>query len=212
MTELPTPVRVQWFQRVTHGGTPLRWTRERPADRLHLHAVSIPLDEAWFERVVNETHHGLRSAIAAMGVPVADVDDVAQEVYVDLSRQPERVPPGIDIRRWLHGMARNCSYEYFRRRSRQHAHFVAMAEHLAQVPQEQVVPEPVLEVDALKRCLERLRPEQRMLLDAHYKDGRPIAELADEHQRMATAMHMVFARLREVLRRCIERHALQEAK
>jgi RNA polymerase sigma factor (sigma-70 family) len=172
--------------------------------------VDIPSHDYWFEQVVRETHHGLRSAIASMGVPVEDVDDVAQEVYLDLATAPERLPPGVELKRWLHGMARNCAYEYFRRRSRQHRRLVAMAGLLEQAA-DPVVTEPVPAVDALMRCLQRLQPNQRRLLEQHYRDGRPIAELANEEGRMATAMHMVFSRLRDVLRRCIERESVVEA-
>ena len=164
--------------------------------------MTAPEEDPWFEQVVRETHYRLRLTIAGMGVPIADVDDVAQEVYLDLSRGRERIPPGVDIAQWLHGMARNCSYEYFRRHSRQHRRLVAMAELLDWSHSEE--PPSVPSVDALNQCLERLRPEQRELLEAHYRHGRSIAELAQEHQRMATAMHMVFARLREILKRCIQ--------
>ena len=164
---------------------------------------ATPADDArWFDQVVRETHYRLRLTIAGMGVPISDVDDVAQEVYLDLSRSRARIPAGVDIAQWLHGMARNCSYEYFRRHTRQHKRLVAMAELLELTPSEETPSVPA--VDALTQCLERLRPEQRELLEAHYRHGRSIAELALEHKRMATAMHMVFARLREILKRCIQ--------
>lgn len=164
-----------------------------------------PESDQWFEALVRDTHHALRSAIAGMGVPVADVDDVAQEVYVDFARERERMPAGIEARRWLLGMARNCSYEYFRRRRRHHQHLIAIAEALAQDPAAATdadeEPEPA--VLALRACLGRLRPEQRALLEAHYRDGQPIRELARLHQRLETTMHMIVARLRDVLRRCL---------
>jgi RNA polymerase sigma factor (sigma-70 family) len=163
--------------------------------------------ESWFDDVVRDTHYWMRVTIAGMGVPSEDVDDVTQEVYLDLSRQRHRIPEGVEIRRWLHGMARNCSYEYFRRHSRQHKRLVAMAQ-LLEVSQPDELPNVPASIDALTACMEQLRPEQRELLEAHYRHGRPIAELALEQQRMATAMHMVFARLREVLRRCIQRVAI----
>jgi len=81
---------------------------------------------------------------------------------------------------------------------------------LLEVSQVDEAPQAPAEIDALTACMQRLRPEQRELLEAHYRDGRPIAELALEQQRMATAMHMVFARLREVLRRCIQRLELAQ--
>ena len=63
--------------------------------------MNRPLSHEQFERIVQETHHQLRAQIAGMGVPADAVDDVAQEVYLDLARQSERVPEGLEIGRWL---------------------------------------------------------------------------------------------------------------
>jgi RNA polymerase sigma-70 factor, ECF subfamily len=56
---------------------------------------------------------------------------------------------------------------------------------------------------ALARCLQRLDSPQRRLLDAYYRDARPIAELASESRRSVDAVHMVLVRLRAALKRCI---------
>ncbi|MBA2480156.1 MAG: sigma-70 family RNA polymerase sigma factor [Planctomycetes bacterium] len=156
-----------------------------------------------FERILAETQGQVRAYIAGMGVPVAEVDDVAQEVYLDFWRQPERMPAGVAPLQWLRGVARNCCYEHFRRRAPRSAHLVRIAELL------DVAAEPPSAVDqdqrlaALRHCLSRLDSAQRDLLDAYYRDGRGIAELAADSRRSADAVHMVLVRLRGALRRCI---------
>jgi RNA polymerase sigma-70 factor (ECF subfamily) len=163
-------------------------------------------DDARFERILRETQGLIRAHIAGMGVPVDEVDDVAQEVYLDFARHPERIPPDVEVLRWLRGMARNCSYEYFRRRARQAKHLTAIAELLADPePQPPAVEtgEHDAEVEALRRCLDRLNQPHRALIEGYYRDGRPAAQLAEEHGRSVGAVHMVLSRLRDTLRRCL---------
>ena len=165
--------------------------------------MNRPLSHEQFERIVKETHLQLRAQIAGMGVPADAVDDVAQEVYLDLARQSERVPEGLEIGRWLRGMARNCSYEYFRRNARQPQRLTEIANLLGE---ESDQAEPLDESRALtdlRLCIEQLHPSHRRLINDYYLAERSVNELADEHGRSVGAVHMVLSRLREVLRRCM---------
>ncbi len=162
-----------------------------------------PDPRARFEAILAETQGQVRAYIAGMGVAVSEVDDVAQEVYLDLWRQPERLPDGVAPLQWLRGVARNCCFEHFRRRARHGSHLVRVAELLEAAQESQPTAEPEDRLVALKRCLQRLDRGQRTLLDAYYRDSRPIAELAGESRRSIDAVHMVLVRLRGALRRCI---------
>ena len=63
-----------------------------------------------FNEIVRETHPHIRAYIAGMGVPRHDVDDIAQDVYVELYRFFDRVPPNVTPKQWLKGIARwSCS-------------------------------------------------------------------------------------------------------
>jgi RNA polymerase sigma-70 factor (ECF subfamily) len=162
-------------------------------------------DDAGFERLLRATHDTIRAHIAGMGVPSDHVDDVAQEVYLDYARHPERRPVDVEPLRWLRGMARNCSHEYFRRHSRQAAHLSAIAGLLAPPAADEAPDAETQEtlLQALQRCLGRLPAAQRALIESHYRDGRPVAELAAEQGRTPGALHMALARLREALRHCM---------
>ena len=168
-------------------------------------AAPTPDDER-FERILRETQGQVRAHIAGMGVPVEDVDDVAQEVYLDFARHPDRVPAEVEVLRWLRGMARNCSFEYFRRRARQAKHLAAIADLLSEPEPEPHVEQEIIhdaQVEALQRCLERLNQPHRALIEGFYRDGRAATELAEEHGRSVGAVHMVLSRLRDSLRRCL---------
>ena len=59
--------------------------------------------------------------------------------------------------------------------------------------------------EALDRCLQKLKPEQRDLLREHYLAGRAVRELSGRTGRSESAVKMTLLRLREQLSACIER-------
>jgi RNA polymerase sigma-70 factor (ECF subfamily) len=59
--------------------------------------------------------------------------------------------------------------------------------------------------EALARCMHKLKPEQRGILNAHYLTGRTIREIATTMQRSESAVKMTLLRLREQLSACIQR-------
>src|SRR5436853_1750434 len=71
-----------------------------------------------FDLIVRETQAHIRAYIAGLGVPRHDVDDVAQDVFVELYRFFDKIPENIPPKQWLKGIARNLCMNYFRRTSR----------------------------------------------------------------------------------------------
>ena len=59
--------------------------------------------------------------------------------------------------------------------------------------------------EALGACLQKLKQDQRDLLQEHYIAGRTIRELSSAAGRSESAVKMIFLRLREQLSACIER-------
>ena len=73
----------------------------------------------WITTTLSATQSpNIRAYIAGMGVPRHDVDDVAQDVYMELYRFFDRMPAEVQPRQWLKGIARNLCLNYFRRNSR----------------------------------------------------------------------------------------------
>src|SRR5438105_6834675 len=77
-----------------------------------------PAEPFDFDRVVHESQAHIRAYIAGLGVPRHDVDDVAQDVFVELYRFSGNIPENIPPKQWLKGIARNLCMNYFRRTSR----------------------------------------------------------------------------------------------
>lgn len=59
--------------------------------------------------------------------------------------------------------------------------------------------------EALGTCLQKVKPEQRDLLQEHYITGRSVRELSGATGRSESAVKMILLRLREQLSACIER-------
>ena len=78
-------------------------------------ATNTKLD---FDAVLAETHARIRAYIAGMGIARHEVDDVAQEVYLEFYKSLEKMPEDLAPERWLKGIARNLCLNHIRRCAR----------------------------------------------------------------------------------------------
>src|SRR5215475_14703060 len=124
-----------------------------------------------FDAIVRETQAHIRAYIAGLGVPRHDVDDIAQDVYIELYRFSNKIPAEVPPKQWLKGIARNLCMNYFRRTSRrQRLQREALVEIFlrAEKKQSAVLSEgPVRR--ALDGCYEKLSPESQRLLALRYE-------------------------------------------
>jgi RNA polymerase sigma-70 factor (ECF subfamily) len=164
-----------------------------------------PGDGFDFDGVVRETQAHIRAYIAGLGVPRHDVDDVAQDVYVELYRFSDRIPPEIPVRQWLKGIARNLCMNYFRRTSRrQRLQREALIEIFLRAERDQatVLSEgPVRQ--ALDGCCEKLSPESQRLLALRYGEELPSHQIAERVDSTAEAVRIALFRIRTALKACI---------
>ena len=153
---------------------------------------------------VERTQRSLRSYIAALGVPLYAVDEIAQDAYVTYFRQGERRPIHIEPETWIRGIARNHTLHFFRSNARNRVDMQRLVNHLAVVADEQ---EPDANGDrrsqALKCCIGKLPERMRMLLDWRYRDGLDTDEVARRMQTSRASIHVGLQRTREKLRECI---------
>jgi RNA polymerase sigma-70 factor (ECF subfamily) len=165
-----------------------------------------------FDAVVRETQAHIRAYIAGMGVPRHDVDDIAQDVYVEFYRFSDRIPPGVQIKQWLKGIARNLSLNYFRRTGRrQRLQREALVEILLRAEQDFASPlseGPVRR--ALDGCCEKLGPESRRLLALRYEQELPSQTIAERLQSTAEAVRVALFRVRASLKQCIAKSLAAE--
>jgi RNA polymerase sigma-70 factor (ECF subfamily) len=166
---------------------------------------------AGFMAVLEATQDRLRSYVAGMGVPLADVDDLAQEVYLVFYREQDRRPPDVEPLAWLRGIARHRCGDYFRARGRAQRHW----EEIGRLLEEQASPlerapsdEPLLA--ALGRCLEKLPERYQQMLRWYYQEDASADEIGRRLRRSAGAIRVAILRLRQTLRACLAENAAEE--
>jgi RNA polymerase sigma-70 factor (ECF subfamily) len=165
-----------------------------------------------FDAVLRETQPHIRAYIAGMGVPRHDVDDIAQDVYVELYRFSDRIPADVPPKQWLKGIARNLCLNYFRRTSRRQR---LQREALLQIfLNAERMGEAALSEGPVRRaldvCCDKLSPESQRLLSLRYEQELPSHVIAERLQSSAEAVRVALFRIRTVLKACIGKSLASE--
>lgn len=166
-----------------------------------------------FEEVVRTTQVRIRAYIAGMGIAQHAVDDVAQDVYIELYRCLDKIPEGVEIERWLKGIARNLCLNHIRRVSRRgRLHREALAEILARTKTETDRSAIDLSLEtALEGCCKRLPDRSRQILVLRYTEDLASAAIAEMMNMSAEAVRVALHRIRVQLKKCINLKLAQEA-
>lgn len=171
-----------------------------------------PVNQAEFDQIVRDTHTYVRAFIAGMGVSRSDVDDLAQDVYIELYKNFDRVPADATPLAWLKGIARNLCLSHFRKNSRRaRLHREALADLLART--ETPLETSLVECDvreALTRCYEKLPDKSQKLLVMCYQEKMTSAAMAEALASTAEAIRIALFRIRGSLKECITRSLAAE--
>ena len=157
------------------------------------------------DAILEQTQSQVRSYIAALGVALSDVDDIAQEVYLAYARDGDRAPPGIEPMRWLKGIARNLANNHFRRQARRGDALCRLADMLEAAPEWLPGTAADTQAEALDRCLARLSDEHRELVRRYYGQDEQAGTLAVAFARSVDGIRRLMMKLRRELRECVER-------
>ncbi|MBA2482680.1 MAG: sigma-70 family RNA polymerase sigma factor [Planctomycetes bacterium] len=151
-----------------------------------------------FTDILSDTQTAIRLYIAGRGVPLSEVDDIAQDVFIDYYNHQEDRPADVEPIRWLKGMAKNHCLRYFGKRARQGTFLQELSEILDRQdsPLEDAGTDGEL-LNALKQCMAKLPDQQRELLQIYYGDDDRSVD------RTASSVRMSVLRLRDALRTCI---------
>jgi RNA polymerase sigma-70 factor (ECF subfamily) len=143
----------------------------------------------------------LRAFVLSLWPDVAEADDVMQEVFLTITAKADRFREGTNFLSWARTVAR---YEVCEAR-RARARTMLRAEVLA-----------VLEADcprdfgdsrrlaALARCLEKLPPKAREVVQLRYHQELGAGEIARTLARSVNGVSVALAKARVALRACME--------
>lgn len=172
-------------------------------------------DRAAFEEVVRATARGVRAYVALHVADLDVVDDLAQETFLHLFHHLDDYTPGTSFRAYLKTIARYRVLSWQRSRQRKRAahesYAAALRQRLAATAEGLADDERDPALDRLARCLERLPPTSRELVELRYFRCRPVQEVARSLGRSPGSVSTALSRIRAALADCIEGRRLREA-
>jgi RNA polymerase sigma-70 factor (ECF subfamily) len=166
-----------------------------------------------FEAMVREYHADIRVLVSCIAPDRSAADDIAQDVFLEAYKSMDRYDPSRDAGRWLRGIARNLVRNAWRQhRRRPEGDPDLLSATLAELAQRKLAEyretnrlDTLLE--HLRRCLEKLRPGSRGVLESFYMDGYSGPEISRRTGMVLDAVHKSLQRSRELLGSCIQKQA-----
>ena len=155
------------------------------------------------------THRAMLRAYLRAFIREADlVDDVLSDVAVEVARSWDNYDRSLPFGPWVRGVARRVALRRLHQRQRAEVMLPDdVLESLGLVMDE--MPEPTGHMDEqrerLRRCLERLTPRNRELVQLRYFGELNVDTIAQRVRRSAGALYTAFSRIHAALLRCMER-------
>jgi len=136
---------------------------------------------------------------------LSTAEDVAQEVAVAATRQFTEEQAEKPFTPWVMGIARNQVALYYRKQYRDKLKFDS--EVLAQI--EEAVIENESEIatrrSLLERCISKLNPKARRLVEFRYSAGLRTSEIADRVGTSSNTVSVTMSRIRKALTDCVSK-------
>jgi RNA polymerase sigma-70 factor (ECF subfamily) len=161
-----------------------------------------------YGQVVAAMQARLRSFIAGYVPRATWVDDLAQQAFVSAYQSLKSFRVGTDFYAWLRQIAYNhlrAELEKTKRRRRLETDYLQEigAAELSRRLDRDNPEEDALE--ALRDCVSRLPDTSREIVQRHYGDGLPLAEIAGSLGRPAGSLKVTLFKIRARLRDCVEK-------
>lgn len=163
-----------------------------------------------FRQLVEQNHRRIRLYLGRYVHCSAEVDDIAQEVFLVAFSQLSRFRGEAKFSTWLIGIARNKALEFLkaeaRGRKRRKQFFEAeiasqQIDRLEKVHDQCELAEQRL--GAMQLCLEQLPNKSRELVNRYYFDMQPATEIAAQSNVSTGSIRMKLLRIRQILQKCI---------
>ncbi|RMG68368.1 MAG: sigma-70 family RNA polymerase sigma factor [Bacteroidetes bacterium] len=130
--------------------------------------------------------------------------DLAQDILLKVFTQLSRFKGNSRFSTWLYAVTYNHCVEHYRRHSRFKKVDIDQGPDLAEENNELEQDLLALRADKLQKALDRIPPEDKMLLLLKYQDDTPIKELMEQLDISESAVKMRLARARQRVRQLIQ--------
>jgi RNA polymerase sigma-70 factor, ECF subfamily len=161
-------------------------------------------DHAAFADIIEHSQRRLRACLA-LQVPDRDlVDEVAHQAYITAFQKLHEYKTGTNFLAWL----KRIALLHLRNECRRRQHSSDSSDALMKIVAPGVGPKEAEDirddVTQLLRCLEKLGPDARRLLELRYTDALEPSVIAAEMGKAASHVRTMLTRLRQSLLQCME--------
>jgi RNA polymerase sigma-70 factor (ECF subfamily) len=158
-----------------------------------------------FAALWTAAHPTIAAFIRTLIPDYQQADEVLQRVAVTLVRKFDQYDRSRSFTAWAVGFAK-FEVLYLRREQATDKHLFGddIVEQIA-VRYEDLAEEVDPVREALSKCLDQLKGRSKRVIDLRYRRGMKSKRIADEMMLSAGAVRMLLCRVRQSLRRCIER-------
>jgi RNA polymerase sigma-70 factor (ECF subfamily) len=158
-----------------------------------------------FLRLLGAQERGLMAYILSLVANWSDADDILQEVRTRLWAQFDQYDRARDFGTWARSIA-HWQVLTWRKTAARRANFLDTY-LIDQIAQEPLLGEGEADrrLGAMRKCLDKLDPAKRSLVDLYYSGAKSARELADELHRSFHAVRHTLQRTRLALAECIDK-------
>lgn len=169
--------------------------------------------EEQVERLFLQNAGLLQGFILGFVRDVHRADDIFQELFITVRRKANEFTLGTDFLAWARAIARNKVLQHLDRERREGLRQVSLEPSVleclfASAPEADRAWEP--RRAALGRCVERLTPRTRELIDLRYGDGLWPREIAQKISWGVNAVNVALSEARKFLFECVRRQLAAE--
>jgi RNA polymerase sigma-70 factor (ECF subfamily) len=163
------------------------------------------IDDEAFLRLFLSHQRRLYAYILTLVPRPADADDVFQQTSITLWGRRSQFQPGTSFNAWSLRVAYNTVLNFRAKRARDRVRFDdALLERIA-AQAGRMGHELDARREALDHCLEKLRPNDRQLLERRYEPGVTIKSLAGVLGRPIEGLYKALQRIHDALAQCVDR-------
>jgi RNA polymerase sigma-70 factor (ECF subfamily) len=166
-----------------------------------------------FVRLMSQNQPRIFAFVLAILPNFADAEEVVQETSLVLWRRFAEFQPGTNFHAWACSIARYKVLEF--RRANPRRGQLEMSESLV----EQIAEAALHQADALEqrrqalyRCLNKLAPRDRDLIERRLRDNATVPEISRQIGRPVAGLYKAFERIYRALHECIDRQLTPEAR
>lgn len=136
----------------------------------------------------------------------SEAEDIVQEVFLVITAKANAYEQGTNFKAWALTIARFKVLEHLRRERRSQNRFSdVLIERLAEEVEDVDLDFEAARKKALKKCLRRLSPKARTMIELQYEERLKPGVIADKIGWRANAVYVALSRARSMLRKCVER-------